>query len=69
MLEHTDLKVSSWCISQIKRKCRLDVEHNYNLSKKEDAKVSAGEESGDYGDVETFSSDLICRHVALTLSL
>lgn len=39
MLEHTGLKVSSLYISQIKRKCRLDVGQNYNLSKKEDAKV------------------------------
>ena len=33
------LKVSSLYISQIKRKCGLDVGQNYNLSKKEDAKV------------------------------
>ncbi len=39
VLEHTGLKVSSLYISQIKRKCGLDVEQNYNLSKKEDAKV------------------------------
>ena len=39
VLEHTGLKVSSLYISQIKRKCGLDVGHNYNLSKKEDAKV------------------------------
>ena len=38
-MEHTDLKVSSLYISQIKRKCGLDVGRNYNLSKKEDAKV------------------------------
>ena len=38
-LEHTGLKVSSLYISQIKRKCGLDVGQNYNLSKKEDAKV------------------------------
>ena len=35
MLEHTGLKVSSLYISQIKRKCGLDVGQNYNLSKKE----------------------------------
>ena len=40
VLEHTGLKVSSLYISQIKRKCGLDVGQNYNLSKKEDAKVS-----------------------------
>ena len=39
VLEHTSLKVSSLYISQIKRKCGLDVGQNYNLSKKEDAKV------------------------------
>lgn len=39
VLEHTGLKVSSLYISQVKRKCGLDVGQNYNLSKKEDAKV------------------------------
>ena len=39
VLEHTGLKASSLYISQIKRKCRLDVGQNYNLSKKENAKV------------------------------
>ena len=39
VLEHTGLKVSSRYISQIKRKCGLDVGKNYNLSKKADAKV------------------------------
>ena len=39
VLEHSGLKVSSLYISQIKRKCGLDVGQNYNLSKKEDAKV------------------------------
>ena len=39
VLEHTGLKVSSLYISQIKRKCGLDVGQNYNMSKKEDAKV------------------------------
>ena len=39
VLEHFGLKVSSLYISQIKRKCGLDVRQNYNLSKKEDAKV------------------------------
>ena len=33
------MKVSFLYISQIKRKCWLDVGQNYNLSKKEDAKV------------------------------
>lgn len=32
-------KVSSFYISQVKRKCGLEVGQNYNLSKKEDAKV------------------------------
>lgn len=39
VLEKHELKVSSLYISQVKRKCGLDVGQNYNLSKKEDAKV------------------------------
>ena len=39
VLEKHSLKVSSLYISQVKRKCGLDVGQNYNLSKKEDAKV------------------------------
>ena len=39
VLEKHGLKVSSLYISQIKRKCGLDMGQNYNLSKKEDAKV------------------------------
>ena len=39
VLEHTGLKVSSLYISQVKRKCGLNVGQNYNLSKKESAKV------------------------------
>src|SRR5699024_4125112 len=39
VLEKSELKVSSLYISQIKRKCGLDVGQNYNLSKKENAKV------------------------------
>ena len=39
VLEHSGMKVSSLYISQVKRKCGLDVGQNYNLSKKEDAKV------------------------------
>ena len=38
VLEQTGLKVSSLYISQVKRKCGLDVGQNYNLSKKENAK-------------------------------
>ena len=38
VLEKFELKVSSLYISQIKRKCGLDVGQNYNLSKKENAK-------------------------------
>ncbi|MCM1325021.1 MAG: 23S rRNA (uracil(1939)-C(5))-methyltransferase RlmD [Bacteroidales bacterium] len=37
--EQTGLSVSSLYISQIKRKCGLDVGQNYNLSKKENAKA------------------------------
>ena len=39
VLEKYGLKVSSLYISQVKRKCGLDVGPNYNLSKKEDTKV------------------------------
>lgn len=39
ILEKHSLKVSSLYISQVKRKCGLDVGQNYNLSKKEDIKV------------------------------
>ena len=39
VLEKFGLKVSSLYISQVKRKCGLDVGQNYNLSKKENAKV------------------------------
>ena len=39
VLENHGLKVSSLYISQIKRKCGLDVGQYYNLSKKEDAKA------------------------------
>ena len=37
VLEQTELKVSSLYISQIKRKCGLEVGQTYNLSKKENA--------------------------------
>lgn len=39
VLEKYGLKVSSLYISQVKRKCGLDVGQNYNRSKKENAKV------------------------------
>ena len=39
VLEKYGLKVSSLYISQIKRKCGLNVWQNYNLSKKENVKV------------------------------
>lgn len=39
VLEKYGLKVSNLYISQVKRKCGLDVGQNYNLPKKEDAKV------------------------------
>ena len=38
VLEHSGLKVSSLYISQVKRKCGLDVGKNYNLPKSEDAR-------------------------------
>ena len=38
VLEHTGLKVSSLYISQIKRKCGLEVGKNYNLPKSEDSR-------------------------------
>lgn len=39
VLKHTGLKVSHLYIAKVKRKCGLDLGQNYNLSKKEDAKV------------------------------
>ena len=39
VLEQTGLKVSSLYISQIKRKCGLDVGDSYNKPKSEDARV------------------------------
>ena len=38
VLEHSGLKVSNLYISQIKRKCGLDVGKNCNLPKSEDAR-------------------------------
>ena len=38
VLEHSGLKVSSLYISQVKRKCGLDVGDSYNKPKSEDAK-------------------------------
>ncbi len=37
--EQTGLSVSSLYITQVKRKCGLDVGQNYNLAKKANAKV------------------------------
>ena len=41
VLEHSGLKVSSLYISQVKRKCGLDVGKNYNLPKSEDARQAS----------------------------
>lgn len=38
MLKEHGLKISSLYISQVKRKCGLEVGENYNLAKSEDAK-------------------------------
>ena len=38
VLEHTGLKVSNLYISQVKRKCGLEVGKNYNLPKSEDSR-------------------------------
>lgn len=38
VLEHTGLKVSNLYISQIKRKCGLEVGKNYNLPKSENSR-------------------------------
>ena len=38
VLEHSGLKVSNLYISQIKRKCGLEVGKNYNLAKSEDSR-------------------------------
>ncbi len=39
VLEKFGLKVSSLYISQVKRKCALEVGENYNLAKSENARV------------------------------
>ena len=38
VLEHSGLKVSNLYISQIKRKCGIEVGKNYNLTKSEDSR-------------------------------
>ena len=38
VLEHTGLKVSNLYISQIKRKCGIEIGKNYNLPKSEDSR-------------------------------
>ncbi len=38
VLEHSGLKVSSLYISQIKRKCGIEVGKNYNFPKSEDSR-------------------------------
>ncbi len=40
VLKEFGLKVSSLYISQVKRKCGIEVEENYNLPKSENARVS-----------------------------
>ena len=42
VLEHTGLKVSNLYISQIKRKCGIEVGKNYNLPKSEDSRQPQG---------------------------
>ena len=38
VLEHSGLKVSNLYISQVKRKCGIEVGKNYNLPKNEDSR-------------------------------
>ena len=40
VLEHSGLKVSNLYISQIKRKCGIEVGKNYNLPKSEDSIIT-----------------------------
>lgn len=64
VLEHSNLKVASLYISQIKRKCGLDAKQNYNLSKKkkcESATVHVRERSSNYGGTKAFCSTLVQR--------
>ena len=42
VLEHSGLKVSNLYISQIKRKCGIEVGKNYNLPKSEGAEQRSG---------------------------
>ncbi len=59
VLEKHGLKVSSLYISQVKRKCGLDVGQNFNLSKKrcQSAAVPTEKRGGDYGGVKAFPDD------------
>ena len=60
------LKVSSPYISQVKRKCGLDVGQNYNLSKKEDVKVPQCPPGVYYGEnVPLFRRNGIARNAQL----
>ncbi len=61
VLEHTGLKVSSLYISQVKRKCGLEVGKNYNLPKSVDSKqpqCPPEKEKAISESIEVFSDDL-----------
>ena len=60
VLEHSGLKVSNLYISQIKRKCGIEVGKNYNLPKSEDSRQpSAHRKRGsDPRSIQMFWDDL-----------
>ncbi len=61
VLEHSGLKVSNLYISQIKRKCGIEVGKNYNLPKSEDSRqphVPAGKRESDPRSIQIFWDDL-----------
>ena len=59
VLEKYGLKVSSLYISQVKRKCGLDVGQNYNLSLDERAKLSGASKLYIENVIDEFSEDFI----------
>ncbi|URW86398.1 hypothetical protein M5E86_01065 [Blautia wexlerae] len=64
VLEHTGLKVSNLYISQIKRKCGIEVGKNYNLPKSEDSRqpqCPPEKEKSNPRSIEIFWDDLTSR--------
>ena len=69
VLEHTGLKVSNLYISQIKRKCGLEVGKNYNLPKSEGfqtATMPTGEGKSNPRSIQIFWDDLTSRRMEVS---